>query len=789
MKKISKSKKRELKKKAKLRRKLLKRKKSEESKKRPKAWEPVKLQMFEIPNPFKESVTLEQRKAVIKEIGETANKKFNEEYPKIANWFEDYDAVYLLSFCAMYFTASPEGIDPEATGQLDFPFHFLELLQAFSLVKQRKATLKPLLGNAEKLKNEMRDIGDVMMLRHLKVLDNLKDEELERYFLRFQMMGQTTAVRNWAYYYQIKRTVIDLCKLIDNDFKKVYGVKSTVVFESLFQLVESRADLLNEHLDKVRSFYRKNSYKSVIDAFNKAFPENSAIEGDDVEEIWEQSGKKLTELKGMMVAHSDLKLEKIYSFTVDDLKEIVDDDVDIDLLLRIIDNLAYRFGDLKDHNLDFMVLDNPVHHKPFIKTDENTYFSALWGVFSHFALDILEDLVSVDASLRKKYFDKIKSDYLEDKVKDIFEKNFIDAKVFKGALWDGNENDLLIVIEPFAIVVEDKARLVSSAARRGAPLDLPETLKRLIEEPSEQSLSFIDFLKAQKGEIELVNKKQEKLSFDTQKVKYYLPLGVTFHHLGTIGSNLKKLIRSGIVEKNLEELAPSISFTDLEIVLSLLPLQAQKIHYLARRREFEAHVFYEGDELDLLGFYFDNGFNIGDMEYSRDLHLDISLKSKELDPYVIGTAEGRKLARPKLEMTSWWHDLLHRIDERKMDGWLETSFVLLNASKEDQETFESMYKELVKKVYEGETEQPHNWVMLLAGPERRRFAIAGYPYLIQDRETRNNIMSQAINEDSVQKAKGAVVIGVNLKQLDYPYSVLAARMETELLDILTLEES
>jgi len=116
---------------------------------------------------------------------------------------------------------------------------------------------------------------------------------------------------------------------------------------------------------------------------------------------------------------------------------------------------------------------------------------------------------------------------------------------------------------------------------------------------------------------------------------------VTFSNLGLIGSNLKKLVESKVVDKKLEELAPSISFTDLEIIFELLSFEVEKIHYLARRREFEAHMQYEGDELDLLSFYLDNGFNIGETEYKKNLALNLSMKSKELDPYIVGTSEGK----------------------------------------------------------------------------------------------------------------------------------------------------
>ena len=173
-----------------------------------------------------------------------------------------------------------------------------------------------------------------------------------------------------------------------------------------------------------------------------------------------------------------------------------------------------------------------------------------------------------------------------------------------------------------------------------------------------------------------------------------------------IGSNLKKLIEAQVVEKALEELAPSMNFTDLEVVFELLESEAEHIHYLARRREFEAHMDYEGDELDLLGIYLDTGFNIGITEYARDSVFNIGLKSKELDPYVIGTAEGVTVERPRLKMTPWWRDLLEQVQARKPDGWMETCFVLLNSSEEDQEKFEKAFKQLVFAVRKGGLQDP-----------------------------------------------------------------------------------
>jgi hypothetical protein len=196
---------------------------------------------------------------------------------------------------------------------------------------------------------------------------------------------------------------------------------------------------------------------------------------------------------------------------------------------------------------------------------------------------------------------------------------------------------------------------------------------------------------------------------------------------------------------------------------------------------------YTGDELDLLGFYLDNGFNIGDTEYARDLVMNMCLKSKELDPYFIGTSEGKSVVKPELAMTEWWKDLLLTISDKKTEGWVETGFILLNSTKEDQAKFEGMFKKLMLRIKQGKADKLHNWVMFASGPERRRYLIAGYPYTTTEKNVRNGIMGEIISDDNFGKARGCVVIGVQIDRLDYPYSVLMRRASTNLFDTLTLQ--
>jgi hypothetical protein len=757
---------------------------------RPQPWVPPKMKMFRMPDIFPPEASKEERIAIIRSVGSKAREDFDKKYPNIEKWFAEHDPLYLLSFCAFYFVSQKEGIDPEATGELDFPHHYLEIMQAFALCQERNYSAKPLLQNTETLKKEMEEIGKLMSLRLLDIPPEIStDEALHAYRLRTEMMASTTGVRNWAYFHQMKRVVLDLAKPISNEFHSIYKIGCLSFFKLIFALTEERDVRLSEHQQKLRSCIKEHNYREMVKAYNQFFPDTEEIEGENIDRLWELAGEKRRNLIGLLISHSDLRLEDVFSFSLEDAKSLLEETVSDDILEGILDKLSLNFGDLKSFNKDYIILGNPVLEKPFIKLDGGRYYSAIWGIMPHLAFSILEDLVWQDEGLREKYT-RIKARYLEDEIHRLFSSAFPNGSTYRGSLWHDPvsgkdyENDLIEIIDSFAIVIEAKSGTIDDPAMRGAPNRLFETLRKLIEEPSDQALRFINLLEKNKGPHTFQSKYGGTNTFDTAPIKYYIPLGVTLSNIGMISSNLKKLISAKVVNKTIFELAPSINVTDLECVFELLPLESEKIHYLARRREFEAHLDYDGDELDLLGFYLDNGFNIGEDEYSKGLVIHMSLKSKELDPYFVGKNEGLSIERPQLAMTKWWRDLLVGISSRREAGWIESCFVLLNTTKQDQEKFELEFSKLKSRILKGDVEKKHNWILFISGPERRRYVIAGYPYLHTDRVERNGIMSQILDEERIQKARGAVIIGVDIERNDYPYSVFAQRLSTDLFDTL-----
>jgi hypothetical protein len=74
---------------------------------------------------------------------------------------------------------------------------------------------------------------------------------------------------------------------------------------------------------------------------------------------------------------------------------------------------------------------------------------------------------------------------------------------------------------------------------------------------------------------------------------------------------------------------------------------------------------------------------------------------------------------------------------------------------------------------------------MLSGPERRCYAIVGYPYIGIDLEERNNMLEDIINKDT-NTLRGTVILGFNLEYDHHPYSLVAGNLGTDLQDDLEL---
>lgn len=776
-----------------------KRRKPSKTKKRsnPKPYQVVEHPFVVMKNPIPEDIPFEKRIEALRGIGREASTLFEQEYQKLIDYFKEYDPVYLLSFCSRYFTATREGIDEEAiNGYIDFPDFFLEVLQCLSLKFERCISAKPLNDQILSFKSTVSDFCRSQSRTHFNLLNGVTDPgDCDAIMLRAEMMDNTIAVRNWAYPNQIQRLAYDLAELAEPKFTNLHGFTSKNFLDILFSLPYLAEDKLNAHIQKTGQFLRAKNYTAVFDYYEANFPDVIPMNEEARGRLWESTGQNLRKLKYLLMAHSDIYLRDVYTHSLTEIHNHLSGSIPEEVIVRIMNKLSLTFGELSDVNKDYVFLDNPIHAKPFIKLDGHHFFSAVHHLFFHLSVDLLERFISNDEALKNEYSLK-KGRYLEARVEQLFKEAFPGAQILVGSIWKcpttdkDFENDLIVLIEDFAVIVECKSGTVSLPARRGAPERLFKTLQDLIITPSEQAIRFETYLEQNKQIHEFKTRNGVVNVIDSTKIKYYIPLGITLSTLGAIGCNLKKLIDSGITKHNITELAPSINLTDLEVIFEILTLRAEKLHYLQRRRELEIHLHFRGDEIDLLGFYLDHGFNIGEAEYDDSIHIDLTLKSKVVDPYFIGKQRGKAIKKPKLKKSKYWSDILTKL-ENGSPNWLLTSYILLNSQKEDQLKFENKLELEAKKIQKNKSSGIHSELIFYSGPKRRRYAIVGCLYKNMDIETRNTVLYNTITfvNDEMKDVRGIVILGYNLNMQHHPYSVIVASQTTNFFDNAELEST
>ena len=730
------------------------------------------------------SMSSEERVAVIQDIVKTAESEFQKGYFSLGEWFERYDALHLLAYCCAYFVCHPVGVDPEVDGEFEFYPHSLEILQAFSLMQKRSFSTRPLGPDAQDLLDLMSSIGQAANIRGYKPHFNQVDGDSEMSLVLRGMRVQTMAVRNPGYPHHILQVTLELAETVREDFVSVHAIDPVTLVETLLQLKEVSLVRLEEHRSRIARAFKETSYEKVASTYVESFPN---VQDFDADRLFALMGSDLDSFKAALLYYSDMMIEDCFVFTLDDLLGVYGKSADREAVKNVIEKLAFQFGDLQASNKEWVILNNPVWERPFIKIDDETYFLALVGHIPHYISSLLEGLATEDPVLAQKYRVR-KAKYLEDEVERLFRAGFPDGKFYRGSMWDNGdedkgENDLIMVLGSVAIVVEAKSGSLTASAQRGAPKRLVDTVRDLLVAPADQANRFIRILEGIQGPTRFVTKSGSENTIDVRKVRYFLPLTVTMEQFGFV-TNMLNLAQSGISDRKVSELAQVVSLTDLKVIFEVLGLQSEKVHYFFRRREIGARLRLHGYETDVLAFYLGRGFNVGEVEFSGGTSIILVSASKQLDPYFVGEQLGVISDKPGLRLTPWWTTILQRLDADLNEERLDAALVLLNVPYEDQKKLEDEFTKLGQSARRNRHEAPRTWVEFLTIPAERQFCVSLYPYLSTYRETRDAVIDDFLKQDNAQQSRGAVCIAVNLDRGDTPYSVVALSPQPDLFDRL-----
>lgn len=324
----------------------------------------------------------------------------------------------------------------------------------------------------------------------------------------------------------------------------------------------------------------------------------------------------------------------------------------------IFDKLSIQFG---DNNVFFQppkfkgfpLNDTLINLKPLIKENGKYYHFSMNLAFRNI-FKITEELIkSADAVFYDNSFkgnsnSNSRDNYIEQKTKKQFEKLLPTAQFFHSLEYYVVENgqnkktelDILGVSNDTVYIIEVKAGELNTKHRRGAMKGLKDRLEETINEGSYQCHRALKYIHDNPNPtFDYVEGGTRKtLSIDKSKIKSYFKISVTFEHFSSISANLKYLINSGVLSPDFKW-TWIVSLYDLMIFADLIQSEVEFKEYLTHRIAlYDRNDIEFMDEIDILGFYFENRFPLGQEKENELIHI-VNYKD-EIETYYTRTGVG-----------------------------------------------------------------------------------------------------------------------------------------------------
>ncbi len=301
----------------------------------------------------------------------------------------------------------------------------------------------------------------------------------------------------------------------------------------------------------------------------------------------------------------------------------------------------------------FPLNDTLINLKPLVKED---------GKYFHFSLNlafrnifkITEELIkSADAVYYENSFKgnsnpNSRDNYIELKTKKQFEKLLPTVTFFhslKYHIVEKGQNkqpelDIIGISADTLYIIEVKAGELNTKHRRGALKGLKDRLQETINEGSFQCYRALKYIQETLDPTfnYIEGGVRKTLTIDKAQIQSYFKISVTYEHFSSISANLKYLIRSGILSPEFKW-TWIVSLYDLMIFADLIQNENEFKEYLSNRIAlYDRDDIEFTDEIDILGFYFENNFPLGQEKQNEMIQI-VNYKD-EIETYYTRTGVG-----------------------------------------------------------------------------------------------------------------------------------------------------
>ncbi len=275
---------------------------------------------------------------------------------------------------------------------------------------------------------------------------------------------------------------------------------------------------------------------------------------------------------------------------------------------------SLELGSLSRDELSGIYLGNPVWERPFIRLDQDRLFLPLPALMVSFPFTMVERLMGDDAKLDRAYA-QARAHYLERDVERIVRKSLPSARVHVGVKWTDPdsgrtyEHDVVAIAGMHVLIFEAKSGKLPPAARRGAPLRLRSSFRKLFVEPGIQASRLEALLAGRRHDVALVDKDGVTVEIETAGPSVVQKFGICIEQFSSVTSSRRLFREMGLLSED-QDWAPILTLGELRMISDRLDTEISFLHYLTRRMSADDVFDFVGDEQDLLSMYLTNGFGL-----------------------------------------------------------------------------------------------------------------------------------------------------------------------------------
>ena len=619
--------------------------------------------------------------------------------------------------------------------------------------------------------DEIVELADAYQIMRMSRLEQERDEQQHAVLtIQERLRANTQCVRNWGFRTPMFITSTELYSPLDSGLHSYYRFSATDLIEvakAILSIVEERA---SNRWAKFRPVFRSRNVRNLVQRYFAQFPD---VEGDPEDLLGNlPQDVSLDGVKSFLMAHANTKLFQLFLFDCDVIAEVSGRPIEV--VRRVLDNISLRPGDLADDRVDEFFLDNPIWTRPGIIINTKCLFPIPQAILSH--IHAIMRRLAKQADLNEK-LNQRRATFLENKISATIQCIFPSEDFTFNAKWNYEgaifETDIVGQIDRVVLIVEAKSGALTVQGLRGAPGRIKRHVHDLVVGPAKQSARLEELIwKAKSGETAAVET-VSSLGLDPENVDTVIRISVTLDDFSMTTIAERELKAAGWVPHELR-LAPTLNITDLVCVAEILSEPVYFLHYFTGRERIQKVIELIGDEMDLLGFYLETGFNVDERKLEGSPLVTTGM-SQRVDHFYNSADAGVDVKKPRPRIHRTLSEIVNLIQSRRNEGWTTKALDLLRiGSLEEQRFLFRKVEKLRRRVIKTYRDPKHICSFVVTPPAHREGFVIFYVYPDTFKERRYKVVQELAGAQfAVQDRTRCVVVGKKIEDWDNPYTFVA----------------